>query len=211
MKVFGVGMIKTGTTTLGSALQIYGFRHLVGNYNIINELAPAYICGNWKIIYEKIDKFESFDDYPFCAPGMVERLDKKYPNSKYILTERDPDSWYDSLVGMLEPKKDNPSLFEVSNRLKIHDSPYGHLYGLICFMLASFETIDLSNKDQLIKKYLEHNTFIKEYFKNTDQLLVVNWLKGDGWKELSKFFNFPTPKRPFPHRNKNIKKLNSSS
>ena len=94
-KVFCVGWLKTGTTSMGFAIKNLGFVHL--SYE-------QYIWRNW---YQngKIDKlmnyakhYESFDDLPWNKPEIFQHINKCFPNSKYILTLREPEAWFDSLV-----------------------------------------------------------------------------------------------------------------
>lgn len=76
-KVFGVGLSKTGTTSLNKALEILGYRTI--HYPPLTSIP---------------DLFKSFDagtDTPVACS--FEELDSHYPNSKFILTLRDEASW----------------------------------------------------------------------------------------------------------------------
>ena len=75
-KVFGLGLSKTGTTSLCKALEILGYK------------TAHYIT---------IDKFHEYDavgDSP--VPILYQRLDREYQGSKFILTTRDKDEWLTS-------------------------------------------------------------------------------------------------------------------
>ena len=83
-KVFCIGFSKTGTSSLYVALDILGYRAL--------DWPRAHIkpkCG-W-VEYFKKSKFDAFTDAPLYQPGLFKKLDKEFPNSKFILTIRDPD------------------------------------------------------------------------------------------------------------------------
>jgi len=205
MKIFGIGFIKTGTSSLGVALKLLGYNHCGGSFNSANQLMPAYIQGNHQQLYDFVDRYDSFEDFPFCAPGVPQLLDKKYPNSKFVLTERPSESWYRSLTKYFDlpgPNKDR-TLFTVTKTGS--DLPLGRFYGLMNYMMCVFGTLDMSDKDFVIKTYEEHNQRFKDYFANRPgKLLVVNWVNGDGWKQLCPFLGKPVPNRPFPRVNANV-------
>ena len=93
-KVFGIGLSRTGSTSLNRALELLGYRsHFVKSY----------------------DEFESsisdYDAYTHTPLVPVWReLDQRFPGSKFILTVRDRESWvrscaalYDAQAGVTEP------------------------------------------------------------------------------------------------------------
>ena len=89
MKVFGIGLSKTGTTSLARALEILG-------YNVKDCLGiTKYSKGDISSINETaLDTYDALTDTPI--PNFYRELDKKYPNSKFILTVRDMDGWLNS-------------------------------------------------------------------------------------------------------------------
>ena len=86
-KVFGIGLSKTGTSSLDRALNELGIRsiHFPCDRTTYEELAT----GNYRLSI--LQNYQAATDIP-VAPFYVQ-LDSVYPNSKYILTERDVDSW----------------------------------------------------------------------------------------------------------------------
>ena len=56
---------------------------------------------------------------------------------------------------------------------------------------------------EMIAFYEDHNRKAIEFFEanSPESLIVVNWEKGDGWKELCGFLEKPVPKVPFPITN----------
>jgi hypothetical protein len=92
MKVFGIGLNKTGTTTLAACLQELGFRHTSCNLELTRNAAG----GNLTPIFEHADQYESFEDWPW--PLIYKELDQKYEDAKFILTRRtDASAWFSSL------------------------------------------------------------------------------------------------------------------
>jgi hypothetical protein len=205
-KVFGVGMIKTGTCSFARCMKVLGFNHLDGGFKIGNQLANSYMSGDYRAILSKAHNYESFEDFPWCAPGFYRLLDTKFPESKFVLTIRSAESWYDSLRRMCKPSFNTsgiePDILEISKRS--NELPVGRFYGLIIYLLATFGTLDIAdNKGHIIDTYNNYNNSIIDYFNKglDNRLLVVDWEAGDGWEKLCKFLGKKIPNTKFPHLN----------
>jgi hypothetical protein len=83
--IFCIGFSKTGTTSLDKALYILGYRPI--------HWPRAHIKPRkgW-IEYIKKSPYDAFSDAPIYFSGFFKELDKEFPNSKFILTVRDPKS-----------------------------------------------------------------------------------------------------------------------
>jgi hypothetical protein len=84
VKIFGIGLGKTGTTSLHFALEELGFRSIHCYSHVHNALS------------EESGDFDAFIDYPIWC--FYKRLDRQYPGSKFILTVRDPLEQYESTL-----------------------------------------------------------------------------------------------------------------
>src|ERR1044072_119731 len=78
-KVVGIGLPKTGTTSLGYSLRRLGFKHRTYDMDLAvkgkrNELDEA--VSVW-------GKYESFADWPWFA--IYRQLYQRFPGSKFIL------------------------------------------------------------------------------------------------------------------------------
>ena len=83
MKIFGIGLSRTGTMSLHHALIILGYRsHFVFD-------------GEEDISMELSKKFDAFTHTPLAS--VYKELDQRFPNSKFILTVRkDRENWLNS-------------------------------------------------------------------------------------------------------------------
>jgi len=203
MKIFGVGFCKTGTTSLGQALSSLGFDHCNGNGDIGNLLVSSYITGNLGSIFAHVENYDSFEDLPFCAPDLYKHLDKQFPDSKFVLTFREPESWFKSLKTYFFPEGCKHNTFLFNSRYTNPNLPLGGMYGLMIYFTALFGTLEIE-KERYITAYNAYNKEVIKYFKDRpDDLLIVNWADGDGWKELCDFLGKKVPKCGFPHSNRN--------
>jgi hypothetical protein len=175
VKIFGIGLNKTGTKTLGECLRQFGCRHTTFDLMDLRNFKR----GNLALLLEKMNHFDSGEDWPW--PLMVETLDEAFPEAKFILTIRKtPEIWFTSLCKHAE--KTGPT----EGRVLVYGYAMPHLY-----------------RQQHLDFYNRHNQTVMKYFQERpDKLLVVCWEKGDGWAELCGFLGRPQPAMPFPHVNK---------
>ena len=95
-KVFGLGFHKTGTKSLGRALEILGYSVCGGpRQDLLNSVKE----NKYKSVFKVVNSYDAFQDNPW--PLIYKTMDKKFPDSKFILTVRDEDKWIKSIVNYL--------------------------------------------------------------------------------------------------------------
>lgn len=172
--IVGVGFQKTGTSSLREALHTLGYR--VGDNN--HQVLWPYLHGNMARVLRKLRQFEAVEDNPW--PLMYKDLDALMPGSKFILTVRDPERWYESVARHIGDLRD-----------PMHEWIYGRGKGL-----------PRDDKAHTLNVYNRHNESVMDHFKDRpDDLLVVDFTQGAGWNELCAFLGHPVPDAPFPHAN----------
>ena len=179
MKVFGIGLNKTGTGSLRAALTELGFNHLKRQPRLLKR----WLAGDPGPAFEAADEFDSFDDWPW--PLMVpELLDRYGEDARFVLTQRrSPLAWVESLKAHSE--RTNPHRHP---RRAIYGYDYPH----------GVETAYMA-------RYLEHLQRTRAVFEAAGAqhlMLEACWETGDGWRELCAFLRVPRPKCRFPHANR---------
>lgn len=172
-KVFCVGFHKTGTTSLGKALKVLGYK--VTGPNGVND--PEIEKKARALVFDLVKKYDAFQDNPW--PLFYEELDRELPESKFILTVRDEDSWIKSQV----------SHFGYS------ETPMRRwIYGVGC---------PKGNEEVYLDRYRSHNAEVQAYFAGRENdFLVMDLAAGDGWEKLCGLLGQDIPDSPFPHANK---------
>lgn len=172
--IVGAGFQKTGTSSLRDALKILG-------YNVKDTSSRALLPilrGNYTKILSMLNRYDAVEDTPWYK--IYKELDQHVPNSKFILTIRDDESWYNSVaqhIGDLRSAQ--------------HEWIYGRGKGL-----------PKEDKENTIRVYREHNREVQDYFKDRpDDLLVIDFTKGEKWERLCAFLGKDIPNVDFPHRN----------
>lgn len=93
MKIFCVGLNKTGTTSLHEAFLILGIRSSHDHVVHEREVAKWRSRGrSWKL-FKNFPDVEAFSNGPFHKPDVVEALFRSYPGAKFIRTARDKNDW----------------------------------------------------------------------------------------------------------------------
>lgn len=185
-KVFGVGLSRTGTRSLNSALQMLGFNtvHYPTDPVVYREIA------NGQFDLTLLKHYDGVTDIT-VAPYYVQ-LDKTYPNSKFILTVREKNGWLNSCKNHwrnspFDEETDDP---QRKARLELRRFFRAATYGCYDFAPERFAWV-----------YDQHVKNVMEYFKDRpDQLLVINVCAGDGFEKLVPYLNRPAPCIPFPHK-----------
>jgi hypothetical protein len=180
MKIFEIGVMKTGTTSLGKAYEILGYKQMGWNAELFDQWQ---LFKNYEDLFQVIDQYDAFHDGPWHNVD-YKILDAKYPNSKFILLERDEESWIKSVEYHTSPQY---------NVNKVEDRYLDYLW--------------LTDRDQVIKQriYWKKKKYqkIQEYFINRPKDLLVMKVT-EGWDPLCCFLDQPIPSVPFPHENKSI-------
>jgi len=175
MKIFCIGLSKTGTNSLTSALNILGFKAVHWHYT---RKVFDYHDGGIKIHFDKFLDYDAFADTPIAR--IYPELDKRFPDSKFILTIRDGSKWVESFRSQFE----NGVSDEFEARLHMD------LYGTDSF-----------DHDLCLAAFEKHTNKVKQYFEGREEdLLIINLTEGDGWGKLCKFLGKPVPDVEFPVR-----------
>jgi hypothetical protein len=185
MKIFGIGLNKTGTRSLHSALEILGFRsaHWGGD-----DLQSAVVRGpqirdaveralrDGRPLLDEIGDFDAYSDIESLSTNF-DVVDRQYPGSKFILTTRPLTDWLDSRARHVEANVARRARGEYAGTFLVIDRP-------------GWEAA-----------FLAHERRVRSYFASRpDDLLVMDVGRGDGWDVLCPFLGVPVPDRPFPRR-----------
>ena len=201
-KVFEIGSPKTGTTSLGKAFELLGFRHKGWDGELLADIRDAlniwdnleilkfsvedwdlYLKKSWKLgdfdrIIKEAEKYDAFEDGPWHFHGLFKIFDKQFPGSKFILLERDLSDWLDS-----HKKHFSMECGNVPKKLRIRDWN--------------------RKKDKIVAEHERRYLLAKDYFADRPQdFLVMNVCRGEGLEKLCDFLNVQIPENKFPHLNK---------
>jgi len=93
LKVFGIGLNKTGTTTLGRCGKILGYRGTSYDKGLLEDVV---LRKDFVRIKQVVENYELFEDWPW--PLIYKELDLMFPGSKFVLTVRKSEqAWFKNL------------------------------------------------------------------------------------------------------------------
>lgn len=176
-KIFGIGLNKTGTTTLGQCGKILGYRTTSCNKGLLEDVT---LRNDFTRVNEIVSQFDLFEDWPW--PLIYKELDLEFPGSKFILTTRkNEDVWLNSFKK--HAMKTNP--------------------GEHCRKLAYGYNFPHRHEQEHLDFYKRHNDSVRTYFEGRDSdFIEICWETGDGFEKLCNFLDRDIPDIPLPHANK---------
>jgi len=179
-KVFGVGLQKSGTSTLRECLHILGYDFARLHKSVYYDAR----AGRFDAISPLLDAHEAFTG--LAPPYLYRHAYERYgPGMRAVLTvRRSPEKWLKSLVSHMERRS------VLGNR--INRDIYGHLY-------------PAGRERAFIDYYETHNQAVRDFFAErgaSDQLLEICWEEKPGWAPLCTFLGEPVPDADIPHSNR---------
>ena len=179
-----MGLSKTGSTSLGAALESLGLNNVHNDRSLVPVLFPE---GRYDF-HHRYDEVDAVEDLPTAA--YYKEMLEAYPTAKFVLTVRDTESWYQSYSSH---HADTLALYGgvLPYRLRLLTE---HVYG----------TAD-DNKEVWIQHYNAHNKRVRETIPK-HQLLELDVSNGDGWAQLCPYLGMThgpcaDPSQPFPREN----------
>lgn len=172
-RVFGIGFHKTGTTSLGRALEILGYR-VCGP---VGYRKPDIAETLHATAYEVVDDYDAFHNNPWAL--IYRDLDARFPGSRFILTVRDTTKWYASVLKHFGETS-------VPMREVIYGAGHGAPAGNEAIYRARYE---------------RHNAEVMAHFAGRSDFAVMDLSTGAGWDVLCPLLGKAVPDEPFPHLN----------
>ena len=176
MKVFGIGLNKTGTISLHEALETLGLRSLHWGGPEVRKVVERAAAANRPRV-DDLPGYDAFSDI-WDLSRRFALLAEQYPGSRFILTTRDLDGWIDSRRRHVE-----------RNRLRKAAGEYAGTF------------LDVE-PDVWAEEHRSHHEAVERFFADRDDLLVMRITEGDGYEALCPFLGLPDPGVPFPARHR---------
>ncbi len=198
-RIFCIGFNKTGTTSLTEFFREEDY--IVAPQDPFECNLYSYVSGNYEtfeyMIKNDFYACNFFQDVPFSLPKTYEFLDNKFPNSKFILTVRnDSNEWYQSLVNF------HRNILNIVNPYR-YDYVHHNWIQTILTKCYGAPNYDLYNEDILKKTYETHISDVENYFKTSDnKLLVLNLSDESCVKKLEDFLGRKFINKKMYHLNK---------
>jgi sulfotransferase family protein len=195
LEVIGAGLGRTGTLSLKAALEQIGYGPCYHMIEVLTapERARHWLerghagSHDWNMIFAG---YRATVDWP-AAAFWRELLDH-YPHAKVLLSRRDADRWYDSMMNTIYPLMKQGPPAQAPQRLR----EFHHMvYALIVERTFGGRLEDRAHAKRVFEK---HNRAVIALVP-PGRLLVYE--PGDGWEPICRFLGVPVPDAEFPHLN----------
>ena len=194
IKVIGAGYGRTGTLSLKFALEKLGFDKCYHMMEVqmnpqhldIWRKAAAGDMPDWHALY---DGYQASVDWPSCN-FWREQL-QAFPNAKVILSRRDSEQWYKSIMNTIWPSSSAGENAEDPRRRGGAQMAFEVIWEPI------FQR-RMEDKDHVIARYEAHCADVIESVP-AKQLLVYE--PGQGWGPLCEFLGCDEPSEDYPSVN----------
>ena len=183
-KVFGIGLSRTGTTSLMRAFGHLGYKtiHYPDDPVTLAELSGS-VCR-----LSVLDEFDAITD--IAVSPCYAQLDSAYPGSKFVLTVRHIEQWLGSMAKHFE-------------RLVPHLERHPEMRPFTNFICTAVYRTQAFERERMKWVYETHVQNVRSYFKSRpDDLLEVDVYGGAGWAELGSFLGQPVPDMTFSYLNR---------
>lgn len=182
-KIFCIGLHKTGTSSCQAAVEHFGYRGF--ETKAIQE--PDLANTAWQRLMHWAGQYD-FLRGSLCV-GLWKRLAEEYPTAKFILTYRDVDSWWKSVLSSFGHEK-----------TKMREWLYGEGLGA-----------PEGNEEAYKERFNLHYSDVYNFAQGKDNFLFLNISGGQGWDMLAPFLGHEVPNVPFPLLGAGIDTLNAIS
>ncbi|KAJ5367146.1 hypothetical protein N7541_001087 [Penicillium brevicompactum] len=202
MRVLCLGLSRTGTNSLRTALRILGYDETYHGYEAYFE-NPRDSWMWLQALKAKLDGALRRDsiliitlavtDVP--AACFAEELIHAYPEAKVILTYRDIDAWYNSVMKAIIARVKNPWSHSMTFFLIFFRGPvrWSRLMALKIWD-GYFRGFEVNGK----QVYKEHYALVESLVPEDD---LLRYKVQEGWEPLCRFLGQPVPDVLFPQGN----------
>lgn len=176
-RVFCIGLNKTATTSVHTALTTLGYRSLHWGGPEARRAVRRAMAEGLPLLTHVDPEPEAVSDLEEVTHNF-ELADRQYAQSRFVLTVRDLEAWLDSRRRHVEHNR--------------RERDAGRYRG-------RFLDVDL---DAWAAERRRHHARVQAYFaRRPDDLLVWDVAADPRWEPLCEFLGHPVPPRPFPHEN----------
>jgi len=194
IKVIGAGFGRNGTLSLKHALERLGFDkcyHMMElDLDKNEDLAWLALARGERVDFDALfEGYQASVDWPSCNFWREQMA--WYPEAKVILSERDPERWYESIMN---------TIYLSSKAFRTSDDPLMQRRSRMVFEVIWDGLFGgrMDDKDHVIDVYLRHNQQVKDEVP-PEKLLVFE--SSQGWPPLCGFLGVPVPDEPYPRVN----------
>lgn len=178
-KVFCLSMQRSGTTSVGDWLEAHGLKRAGSPTSVRLGWTQQWYEGSPDTIFdsEEFDRTEIFEDDPWWCPSFYTVITARYPSAKFILLERDPEEWFESLCRHSQGFNPGPS--DVHARIYNREEELARIIKENTDLQAGAPRLlsIIEHRDHYIEIYSQHVIAVRAFFKGMPEKLLHGHLE----------------------------------
>jgi Sulfotransferase domain len=202
LRVIGVGMHRTGSMSVKAALERLGFGPC---YHGLEALRRATDGDHWLAAYEtggQVDWSVIFEGYRATLDWPTihfwEQLATAYPDAKILLTDRDPERWWDSHVGMFQRGTAFARELNDEQRRWTEESGFARMQTALGRIVSATFDGRVYDKAHCLRVFEQHYERVR---RTMPAERLLDYRVQEGWEPLCRFLGVDVPDEPFPRVN----------
>lgn len=202
LQVIGVGLHRTGSMSVKAALERLGFGPCYHGMEALRRSTDgehwlaAYEAGgrfDWSLIFEG---YRATMDWP--TVHFWEQLATAYPDAKILLTDRDPERWWESHAKMFQLGAEFERELTDEQRQWAAESGFERMQTALATVASATFDGRVFDKAHCLQVYEQHYERVRRTV-TAERLLVYR--VQEGWEPLCRFLRVDVPGEPFPRVN----------
>lgn len=207
-KIFVISFQRTGTTSTGQFFEQHGFNLAPWGVSRRNNWTINWFKGDYDKIFKSLDfKINTvFEDDPWWCQDFYKVLFHRFPRAKFVLLERDPDKWFDSMISHSNGKSlgnthRHASIYrrekEIFEKQTILNNAYSR-------ELDNQLTLEEKHRNHYKEIYMARNNEIKIFFEKfgPDRIFLGNLEDKFVWQKMGEYFGICVTEGYSVHANK---------
>jgi hypothetical protein len=195
LKVVGAGFGRTGTLSLKTALEKIGFGPCYHMMEVFSR--PEHVAMWRRLAFEHsmdwdllFSGFRATVDWP--AARWWREIAAHYPEAKVLLSVRDPEAWYKSMIDTIYQPMKSPASANAPELVRLQTE-----MARKAILSESFDN-RFEDKAHTIEVFNRHTQEVRDAI-DPARLLVFD--VREGWPPLCRFLEVAVPDEPFPKLN----------
>jgi hypothetical protein len=195
-KIFCISMQRNGTSSVGDFLEQYGLTRIGSPVSNKNKWPLYWLYGDFDSIISSSEFLSTdvFEDDPWWFPEFYRYIYHNVPGSRFILLDRDSDSWFKSMI--THSNGYTPGITEIHAKIYRRENDYYWLKDNISkFGGKRNQEMVLYDKAGHYKAvYEQYNQGVKDFFekKAPESLFYAELGDKELWTRLAEWLNLPT-------------------
>ena len=210
-KIFCISVQRTGTTSVGQFFKDFDYKVADWSVSNRNKWSFLWYIGDWGKIFNsrEFNRNQVFEDGPWWHPGFYKFLFHYFPNAKFILLERDPHDWFNSLVAHSGGK--NPGNTQIHASIYQRENDFFRLddWKRRVFTLDAVNLLEINEGDRehYVNHYINRNKEAKAFFEQfgNHRIFMCELENELLWQKMGQFFKIRVPEGYKAHKNKTVK------